>query len=152
MARSMARAACIPPLKKPRVGHPQFCFGRGERRRLGHPPLSLVLTAYGGVGALGDLTAGSTEILAAVFGSDASVSQVQGNADAVAAVTTVSGAITLATTGGNVEQVSHAAALEDIVLSAGVARFTGEDSSLGDALGLADDANDLSSSTNEPKQ
>jgi hypothetical protein len=69
----------------------------------------------------------------------------------VAAVTTVSGATTLVVTGGNVDAASHAASIEDIVVTAGAAGVAGEGFNLGDSLGLADDTNDLSGSSS-PQQ
>lgn len=66
-------------------------------------------------------------------------------------MTTVSGATTLIVTGGNVDAASHAASIEDIVVTAGAAGFAGDGFNLGDSLGLADDTSDLSGSSS-PKQ
>ena len=82
---------------------------------------SLALTAYGVVGATGDLTAGTSELLGSIFGSDSDLENISNAGDAVAAVTTVSGATTLVVTGGNVDAASHAASIEDIVVTAGAA-------------------------------
>lgn len=106
---------------------------------------SLALTAYGAVGATGDLTAGTTELIGSIFGSDGDITNVSNAGDAVAAITTVSGATTLVVTGGNVDTASHAASIEDIVVTAGTAGFTGEAPKIGDWIGLGDDTSDLSS-------
>lgn len=85
------------------------------------------------------------------FGSDADIANISNAGDAVAAVTTVSGATTLVVTGGNVDMASHAASIEDIVVTAGTAGLTGEAPHVGDWLDLGDDTNDLSSPSEPPQ-
>jgi RHS repeat-associated protein len=104
---------------------------------------SLALTAYGVVGATGDLTAGTTELLGSILGSDEDIEKVSNAGDAVTAITTVSGATTLVVTGGNVEAASHAASIEDLFITGGTSAVTGEALRLGDKLGVMDDGSDL---------
>jgi hypothetical protein len=105
--------------------------------------VSLALTVYGTVGATGDLTAGTSELLGSILGSDEDIEKVSNAGDAVTAITTVSGATTLVVTGGNVEAASHAASVEDLVVTGGTSAATGEALKLGDKLGVLDDGSDL---------
>jgi hypothetical protein len=100
--------------------------------------LSLALTVYGGVGASGDLTAGTFELLSSLFASDADLGLASNVGDIAADIATVSGAATFIA-GGSVDTANRAAAVEDIVTTAGTAGFTGDAPKIGDWLGLDDD-------------
>jgi hypothetical protein len=72
--------------------------------------LTVPLAGYAAIGAGGNLAAGGAQIVGAITGHVAEASK---GADAAAAVTTFSGAITLART-GSVEKASTAAAVEGV--------------------------------------
>jgi RHS repeat-associated protein len=79
--------------------------------------LTVPLAIYAGIGAAGNFTAGLTQLAGAVTGKEDEANK---GADAATAVTTVSGAITLART-GDITKAANAAAVEGVFTSG----FTG---------------------------
>ncbi len=75
--------------------------------------VSLALTVYAGIGAAGNAVAAGAQIGAAISGNVSDVQAGNKVADTAAAVTTVSGAVTLAST-GSVSKAANASAVEGL--------------------------------------